>query len=301
MGRNEGEMLKKNIVLIVIVFVAFSVWSRITIFATELPPIDLGVIVVTPTRSERTIKDLSASVSVITREEIESSNANTCTDILNTLPGLFVNKTGAFGRADVDIRGIGDKGRSIMVLIDGRPVKMGLYGCTVTHTLPLDNVERIEVVRGPASVLYGSDALGGVINIITRKAKKGVETDVSSSYGTYNTQVYKILHGANFSKYDYYITGDLRMSDGHVENSAYDARNFTGRFGYEITDNSTLSLTAKYFDGLREEPSPSPAGTWNDYKRGAVDITFDKKLDKWKYTIKGYRNLACIIHTPWKK
>jgi iron complex outermembrane receptor protein len=119
----------------------------------------LDEIVVSATRVERAIKDLSATISVVTRQDIEASNTKSCTDVLNSLPGVFVNKTGDFGRADVDIRGLGDRGRSVMVLTDGRPVKMGLYGCTVTHTLPLDNVERIEVVRGPASVLYGSDAI----------------------------------------------------------------------------------------------------------------------------------------------
>jgi outer membrane cobalamin receptor len=67
---------------------------------------------------------------------------------------------------------IGQRGRRIAVLVDGRPEKMGLFGCTITHTFPLDNVERIEVVRGPSSVLYGSGAMGGIVNILTHEPRK---------------------------------------------------------------------------------------------------------------------------------
>lgn len=255
-------------------------------------------IVVTATRTERTIKDLSATVSVITREDIEASNANSCTDLLNTLPGLFVQKTGSFGRADVDIRGIGGGGTAIMVLIDGRPVKMGLFGCTITHSLPLDNVERIEVIRGPLSVLYGSDALGGVINIITKQVKRGFETDLTTSYGTYNTQQYRFRYGGNLGKFNYYLTVDKRGSNGHLPNSVYDGKDFTTHIGYDFTGNLEATLTTKYFEGYKEEPlrATDPdtliPETWNNYERGAVDLTLNGKWGSWNGFVKVYRNFG---------
>jgi len=88
---------------------------------------------------------------------------------LTHLPGIFSHRTGDFGRRDVEIRGIGQRGVRLAVLVDGRPEKMGIFNCSVTHSFPLDNVERIEVVRGPSSVLFGPDAMGGVVNIITRR------------------------------------------------------------------------------------------------------------------------------------
>ncbi len=255
-------------------------------------------IVVTATRTEKTIKDLSATVSVIAREDIEASNANSCTDLLNTLPGLFVQKTGSFGRADVDIRGIGGGGTAIMVLVDGRPVKMGLFGCTITHSLPLDNVERIEVIRGPLSVLYGSDALGGVINIITRQVKRGFETDLTTSYGTYNTQQYRFRHGGNLGKFNYYLTVDKRGSSGHLPNSAYDGKDFTTHIGYDFTGNLEATLTTKYFEGYKEEPlrATDPdtliPETWNNYERGAVDLTLNGKWKSWNGFGKVYHNFG---------
>ncbi len=264
-----------------------------TLTAYRLPEI-----VVTATRIEKAVKDLSATVSVITREEIEASNANSCTDILNTLPGLFVQKTGAFGRADVDIRGIGERGRKVMVLVDGRPVKMGLFGCTVTHSLPLDNVERIEVVRGPLSVLYGSDALGGVINIITRKPAKPTEMDYTLSYGTHRTYEHRLRAGGVRGPLNFYATADKRKSDGHLPNSAYDGSDFTARVGYEIASNLEAVLTGKYFDGHKEEPlrATDPdtlvSETWDDYERGAVDLTLTGKGKRWSGLVKVYRNFG---------
>ena len=255
-------------------------------------------IVVTATRIERAVKDLSATVSIVGREEIEMSNANSCADILNTLPGVFVQKTGDFGRADVNIRGLGQRGRRMMVLTDGRPVKMGLFGCTVTHSLPLNNVERIEVVRGPLSVLYGSDALGGVINIITRKPTKPIEANCTFSYSTHNTYIYQIQVGGLQGPFNLYITTDKRKGNGHLDNSAYDGSDYTFRIGYEIINNVEATLTGKYFEGYKEEPLKATdpdtliSDIWNGYKRGAVDLTITGKLKKLKWLCKGYHNFG---------
>jgi outer membrane cobalamin receptor len=112
-------------------------------------------IVVTATMTSKAVKDCSASISVISTDDLKALTANNALNLLNIQPGIFIHRTGDFGRADVDIRGIGQRGQRIAVLVDGRPEKMVLFGCAVTHAFPLDNVERIEVVRGPSSVLYG--------------------------------------------------------------------------------------------------------------------------------------------------
>jgi len=264
-------------------------------YVQEEEPFDLGEVVVTATKTGEEVKDLPMSVSVITREEIKASNATTVTDILNNLGGVFVQKTGAFGRTDPLIRGIGQRGRRIMVLIDGRPVKMGLFGCTITHSLPIDNVERIELVRGPASVLYGSDALGGVINIITRKVKEGYETDLTVSGGSYNTQQYLFRHGGKVEKFDYYLTADRKLSDGHREQSEYDSLDYTAKFGYELTDTLYLSFLTKYFHGKKWELGPEDRiedlpDKPNNYEREAHDLTLSYKTDFSESSFKIYRN-----------
>ena len=254
---------------------------------------DLGEVVITATKTERLVEDTSASVSVITEDEIEASNATSVMDIIGTLPGVFVKKQETFGRSDINIRGIGQNGRRIMVLIDGRPVKVGLFGCTVTHSLPLDNVERIEVIRGPASVLYGTDALGGVINIITKEAEKKFEADLTASYGTHDTQQYLLQLGGKYDTWDYYLTADKKKSDGHRENGGYDGLDYTAKLGYLLTENIKAILTGKYFNGEKEQPGsiidPTPDDR-QDYERAAGDLTIKGNFDDWDASLKLYEN-----------
>jgi outer membrane cobalamin receptor len=262
----------------------------------SIPTYYLDEIVITATRYGMMLKDISATVSVITESDLNGMNLHRSMDILGYLPGIYINKTGDFGRADVDIRGIGDRGRSVMVLIDGRPVKMGLYGCTVTHALPMDNVERIEVVRGPASVLYGSDALGGVINIITKKPTSRFEGDFDISIASHNTQQYRIRTGGLINPWYFYATADYRLSDGHVDNSAYEGSNWTGRFGLEINHFIDAAFSTSFFNGRKEEPlrSTDPdtifSNIWNDYERAAFDITVTAHKSMWQTMTKIYRN-----------
>ena len=252
-------------------------------------------IIVTATMTRKEVKDCSASVCVITEKDIKTFNVSNALNLLGFLPGIFIQKTGDFGRADVEMRGLGSRGRRISIMIDGRPEKMGLFGCVVTHSFPLDNVERIEVVRGPSSVLYGSDALGGVINILTKRINKGFQTDFTISYGTYQTQQYLFRHGGNINSVNYYFTLNKSLSDGHLPNSNYNGQDFTGRIGYSLSDNFELILQGKYFSGKKYEPGTESfplVDYWNDYKRGAVDLTLSGKWQKSEAYFKIYRNFG---------
>lgn len=249
----------------------------------------LDEIVVTAKRTEAKLKDCSATVSLITKEDIEASNANSCTDLLSFLPGIFIHKTGDFGRADINIRGMGSRGRRILVLIDGKPEKMGLFGCTVTHSLPLDNVEKIEVVRGPNSVLYGSDALGGVVNILTKKPEE-TEIDYTFSYGSFNTYQNRIRSGSKLKDFDFYATADKRKSNGHLPNSSYNGEEYSARIGYQITTETQGVFIGRYFKGFKEEPSPAPSQNWNDYERSGIDFTLSTQRSGWNGNFKLYHN-----------
>jgi len=252
-------------------------------------------IVVTATMTPKAVKDCSASISVISADDLNAFTANNALNLLSNQPGIFIHRTGDFGRADVDIRGIGQRGQRIAILVDGRPEKMGLFGCAVTHAFPLDNVERIEVVRGPSSVLYGSEALGGVINILTRMPRKKFETDFSASYGSFNTQQYNFRHGGNLNKLHYYFTLDRRSSDGHRENSNYSGNAFTGKVIYDLSEHFEVSFRGKYFNGKKYEAGSIDVpltNFWNDYERGAVDFSLSGKGDKDEVFLKLYRNFG---------
>ena len=146
-------------------------------------------VTVTATMSPQEVKDSSSSLCVVGTADIEMSSSQNALDILKDFSGIFVNRTGDYGRADVDIRGLGSNCRQIAVLVDGKPEKMGLFGCAVSHAFPLDNVERIEMMKGPASVLYGVKPLGEY-QYHHRKTKKRNETHLSYDDGEFYTNTF---------------------------------------------------------------------------------------------------------------
>lgn len=252
-------------------------------------------ITVTATMSEKAVKDCSASVEIVDREDIQAMFSSSAFNLLQHLPGLFSRRTGDFGRADIDIRGLGQRGRRIAVLIDGRPEKMGLFGCAVSHSFPLDNVDKVEVVKGPSSVLYGSEALGGVINILTYQPVEKSETILSSAFGSYNTQQYNLRHGGSLESFEYYFTADRRISDGHIENSNYSGYAFTGKAALTLARHLKISLRGKYFWGDKHEAGPvsNPLDNfWNKYKRGAIDLSLEGQNKTSSFMIKLYRNFG---------
>ncbi len=252
-------------------------------------------ITVTAKMSPILLKDCSSSVSIINSSDIKAICSSNALNILGNFSGIFVNKTGDFGRSDVDIRGLGQNCRQIAVLVDGKPEKMGLYGCSVSHSFPLDNVDHIEVIKGPASVLYGGEALGGVINIITKVPKGKFESDISASYGSYNTQQFNLKHGGNHKKLTYFLTYDNRKSDGHIENTNYSGRSFTGRLIYRLDNNAKINFQGKYFDGKKFESGTlgnPQTNFWNDYKRGSISMNLLKKWEKNDFSLNIYRNFG---------
>lgn len=279
------KFIIKSGLFIILFVLCFSVFAE-----KQNKTLNLGEIVVTPVQFQRMPENLSSSVSIVTAEEIENSTVNTATDILGRVPGVFVHKTGQFGRADVAIRGLGSRGRKVMVLVNGKPEKMGLFGCTITHSLPADNVERIEVVRGSSSLLYGSDALGGVINIITKKPEEEVEGDLKLSYGSYDYQGYRLRQGGNLDEFQYYFTYDKRDSRGHLPNSDYNHDSASLYLSYDLSDNWGLSFNGKYFDGFNRVPEPSSPGTWKDYRRASYDLALEGYTGDIHHKLLIYRN-----------
>lgn len=253
-------------------------------------------IVVTATMSPLAVKNSTVSTSVVSGEKLAAVNVSNALNALLHEPGIFIMRTGNFGRSDVEIRGLGQRGQRIGVMVDGRPEKMGLFGCVVTQTFPFDNVDRLEVVRGPNSVFYGSDALGGVINIITHTPAHGFENEFTASYGSYNTKRLNLRHGAGFERFKYYLTFDHNESDGHLTSSAYRGTSFTGKTIYNFYEKWTLTISGKYYDGLKHEPTilynNPPAENWFDYKRGSADLTLNRHSEASDLSLKFYTDFG---------
>ena len=219
--------------------------------------LDLGEVVVTATRTERLSSEVPVSVSVITSQEIEESNARNVGELLSEVPGIDYNPYGSLGaQAALLIRG--SEADEVLVLLDGRPLNNPRSGLVNFSNLLLEDVERVEVLRGPASSLYGANALGGVVNIITKSAPQELTLDLATSYGTYNTRVYRFSQGKKVSeKVSYVLSGSLNSSDGHRNNSDYEAKNLSGKLEYNLSEDSKIILSANYYKGEVGVPGSS--------------------------------------------
>lgn len=152
----------------------------------QIPDQTLDTVVVTATRTAQTADETLASVTVITREDIERQQANSLHDLLRGTPGLSISNNGGRGQnTSFFLRGANSD--QLLVLIDGIKVGSATLGTTAFQDLPIDEIERIEIVRGPRSSLYGAEAIGGVIQIFTRRGGGKLRPRFSIGGGSYRT------------------------------------------------------------------------------------------------------------------
>lgn len=149
--------------------------------------IELESIIVTATRAAQTADESLASVTIITRDDIERTQAQNVEELLRGVPGLKITNSGGMGKAtSVFLRGA--ESDHVLVLINGLKVGSATLGTTAFQHIPVEQIDRIEIVRGPRSSLYGSEAIGGVIQIFTRKGGGATESFINVGGGSYRTQ-----------------------------------------------------------------------------------------------------------------
>ncbi len=182
--------MKKQVLLGCLLLTA-SVAVAATAVAAEGEPVAImDEVVVTATRSAQQTEKVPATVSVITAEEIANTNAATVPDVLRLLPGVQVRDiTGSGNQQAIDIGGFGESAdRHVAVVVNGRRINSVDMSYVSWATIPVENIERVEVLYGSGSVLYGDNAMGGVVNIITKEAAaEGVHGMVEASYGSFDT------------------------------------------------------------------------------------------------------------------
>ncbi len=186
--------------------------------------IDAGEVVVTANRGASRVADVPSRVTLIGAAAIASRPVTSVDEILSTIPGLNISRSfGIFShKSSVTMRGLsGNEQARVLVMIDGVPVNKSDGGSVNWNLLDPAMVERIEVVKGPASSMYGSNAMGGAINIITRRPSAGLSGRVYASYGTYNTLAGRVnlsqsLDNGRGKGFYYMINGLYRQSDGYI-------------------------------------------------------------------------------------
>ena len=218
---------------------------------------DLGRIVVTPRRIVEDAGAAPSSLTVITREMIERAQARTVAEVLEREPGIHVYDKGSAKTTVADLRGYGDTAVSnVLVLLNGRRINpVDISGADLFH-VPLGAVERIEVVRGGASVLYGDNAAGGVINIITREGAGTPSATVSAGAGSYGAREYMMESAGSGKGLSYHVYSGYSDTQGYRENSQLLARDGTARLSYDIGGRATFGIEG----GWHEDDYGLPGG-----------------------------------------
>ncbi|MBN2029541.1 TonB-dependent receptor [bacterium] len=247
-------------------------------------------IVVTATKVTGAQRDIAASISVVEEIRIRQGSNDAVFGVLeNAVPGLHLTEWGVMGfgaagtaAGKISVRGLGGTADThVMILRNGRPDYMGLMGCTIGDEFSIDGVERIEVVRGPASFLYGTNATGGVVNIISKRMHtEGFQTDLKAEYGAFNTQKLVLDHGGKIGHFDYFLTGSIRKTDGHREDSknSYENNTITAHFGYQLAQNTTIEFNCNFADIYLYDPgmiTDPKTDDWYDIIRWGGDVTLN--------------------------
>ncbi|MFO7445099.1 MAG: TonB-dependent receptor [Ignavibacteriaceae bacterium] len=261
--------------------------------------------VVTGTRLELKQNKLPVSISIINNSEIQKLHElNVLPLVNNMVPGMFINSRNILGygvgtasSGEISIRGIGQSPNTgTLVLVDGQPQYMGIFGHPINDSYLKTNVEKIEVIRGPASLLYGSNALGGAINIITaRQKREGLSLQSSASYGSFNTSILTGIAGYKNEDFNILASFSNSATDGHRKDGDDDFKSssFYSQLSYSFNRNLNLSFDGNMTDSKFYDPGTESApnkDNYFDYTRGRTALAFENRFDKTEGALRLYYN-----------
>jgi iron complex outermembrane receptor protein len=245
--------------------------------------VTLGEVVVTGTRDVEEIRKIPAGVSVVTKERIEQSNAQNVVDLLRDEINIEVRDIYGNGKsASVDIRGFGETGLlNTLVLVDGRRVNsIDLSGVDWTQ-IPLDQVERIEIIRGAGSVLYGDNAAGGVINIITKKPEKPFSATAEISGGSYHYNKESGSVGGKWGRLSAIFNASYSATNGYRENGFLRTRDVGGKVIYDLNENISFNLSGSFHQDDQGLPGALPKAIYEVDRRETLAPDDRAKTDDW--------------------
>ncbi len=268
--------------------------------------LSLQDVVVTGTRNATDVRHLPMTVTVIGREMLTAEHqANVLPTVMREVPGLFVTSrsmmgygvsTGAAG--GINLRGITGGSGQLLVLIDGHPQYQGIYGHPIADSYQTLMAERVEVLRGPASVLYGSNAMGGVINIVTRQspvAHNDVSTNVNigaGSYGTVQAEASNQLRSGRFSST---VSAQYGRTDNHRPRMGFEQYGGYLKLGYDINDhwNAYIDANVTHFNASYPGTTDKPmyeADQW--ITRGVASAAIENHYGKTSGALSVYSNFG---------
>lgn len=249
-------------------------------------------VVVTGARQETDVRHLSQTVSVVGRAEIEHSLQPSLLPVLTEqVPGLFVTSRGVMGygvsngaAGSISLRGLSGGTARLMVLIDGHPQYAGIFGHPIADAYQSFLAERVEVLRGPASVLYGSNAMGGVINIVTRKMQEdGVNTHLHAGCGSYNTLETELTNRVRKGRFSSVVSGSYNRTNGHRADMGFEQYSGYAKLGYEMTDHWNVrgDVNVTHFNASYPGPVSAPLFDGDQrITRGMTSFALENRYEK---------------------
>lgn len=263
---------------------------------------EISEVVVTGARTVTDVRHLSQTVSVVGRDRIENSMQPSLLPVLTEqVPGLFVTSRGILGygvsggaAGNISIRGLSGSSGRMMVLIDGHPQYAGIFGHPISDACQSFMAERVEVLRGPASVLYGSNAMGGVINIVTRKPEgDGVNTSLNAGYGSFNTIVTELSNLVRKGRFTSTVSGSYNRTDGHRADMGFEQYGGYARLGYEVSENWNIHADADitHFNASCPGPESAPLVDGDQrITRGMASLSAENSYGKTSGAISVFYN-----------
>jgi outer membrane receptor for ferrienterochelin and colicin len=254
----------------------------------------LGEVIVS---GEEQVVNLATTVTEVTAEDIKQRGARTLADALEMLPGVDVARSSKKNESFVQIRGFNDQ--DVKILIDGVPVYEQYSRQLDLSQIPTSSIAKITVTKGASSVLYGANAMGGVINIITKTASNKPTAAATIALGDYGTEEYSVSAGAPLGKFNYWLGYSYRHSDGWRLSSDYDQdwwgskgddggkrdysdyiqNNFNAKFGFEPDKDTSLYLTFDYHEN--EKGVPDRKWFYTDWTQWHLNLVGQKKFTDW--------------------
>ncbi len=281
----------------------------------------MNEIVVTATQTKNTLMNTSSNISVINSQDINSMDAKNIAEALKKLPGIYYTNASGL-EPKISLRGthIGMSGGAL-VLLNGVPMNMGKFGYTDFESIPVENIEKIEVVKGPMSALYGGDSARGVINIITKRGGKKINGEITAIHGSYNDQRYSGLAYGTCGRFDYNLNIKKREQDGYREDTSLDNYYYNGEIGYWPGETTRIGMyfniadknrdLAKKLTEQQRDEDPRKAYDYSktdntdvitglNFKTGTKNLDFKTTL-YYKNRDKEYQNYLRATSTPYKE
>ena len=266
--------------------------------------LSLQEVVVTGTRNATDVRHLPYTVNVINRQTLtEQQQTSVLTTVMQQVPGLFVTSrsmmgygvsTGAAG--GISLRGVTGGAGQMLVLIDGHPQYNGVYGHPISDSYQTLMAERVEVLRGPASVLYGSNAMGGVLNIVTRSMHEdGVKTHINfgaGSYGTVQTEASNQIRSGRFSST---IAVQYSRTDNHRPNMGFEQYGGYVKLGYDLSShwNAAVDLDLTHWNASNPGTVTQPKLENDQWiTRGAASLTIENHYNRTSGALSVYDNFG---------